>query len=109
YSLGVVLYHLFGGVLPFRANDPLEWVHAHVARTPVPLAQARPDVPAMISDVVMKLLCKAPDERYQSARGLEVDLERCLLELEARGKIEPFVPGAEDVADRFQVPKKLYG
>jgi PAS domain S-box-containing protein len=109
YSLGVVLYHLFSGVLPFHASDPLEWVHAHVARTAAPLAQARPDVPAMISDIVMKLLCKAPDERYQSARGLEVDLERCLLDLEARGKIDPFEPGAEDVADRFQVPKKLYG
>jgi len=109
YSLGVVLYQLFSGVLPFQASDPLEWVHAHVARTPLSLAQARPDVPAMISSIVMRLLSKAPDERYQSARGLEIDLERFLMELEANGKINPFVTGAQDFGDRFQIPKKLYG
>ena len=109
YSLGVILYRMFSGRLPFQANDPLEWVHCHLARTPAPLTEGMPELPGAVSDIVMKLLAKPPEERYQSAHGLAVDLERCLGQWETSGKIEPFPLGAEDIADRFHVPQKLVG
>jgi PAS domain S-box-containing protein len=103
YSLGVILYRLFAGVLPFQAADPLEWVHAHLARTPAPLAD-----PAL-SAIVLRLLAKPPEDRYQSARGLALDLSRCVAEWDAHGRIAPFAPGQNDVPARFQSPQKLYG
>src|SRR2546428_2031315 len=78
YSAGVVLYQMLTGVLPFDAHDPLEWVHSHVARTPVSPRERRPEIPAVLSQVVMKLLSKASDDRYQTAAGLQADLERGL-------------------------------
>jgi PAS domain S-box-containing protein len=110
YSLGVILHRMFsGGVLPFQAGDPLEWVHCHLARTPVLLTEVVPGLPRAIADIVMKLLAKPPEDRYQSARGLALDLTRCLAQWETTGRIESFPPGEHDVADRIQVPRKLYG
>jgi len=109
YSLGVVLYRMLSGMLPFQASDPLEWVHAHLARTPRPLVELAPGLPRMVSDVVDRLLAKAPDERYRSAHGAAVDLEQCLQALTDGGRIEPFTLGAQDVADRFHIPHNLYG
>jgi PAS domain S-box-containing protein len=103
YSAGVILYRLFGGRLPFRAGDDLEWVHAHLARTPPPL-----DDP-VLSAIVLRLLEKAPENRYQSARGLALDLRRCSEAWNVSGRIAPFSPGGDDVAPRFQSPRKLYG
>jgi predicted ATPase/signal transduction histidine kinase len=109
YSLGVTFYQLLTGRLPFHATDPLEWVHCHVARSPVPPAEVVPALPEVLSLLVMKLLAKEAGERYQSARGLRQDLEKCLERWTAHGRIEPFALGERDVADRFQIPRRLYG
>ncbi len=109
YLLGIVLYRMLTGRLPFIANDPLEWAHCHVARMPRPLYDISPEVPPPVSDIVMKLLAKLPEDRYQSAHGLRVDLEQCLAQWQAMGRIQPFPLGAEDVSDRFQIPRQLYG
>jgi PAS domain S-box-containing protein len=109
YSLGVTLYEMLSGRLPFHANDSLGWVHSHIGRPPQPLEEVAPEVPKVLSDIIMRLLSKVAEERYQSARGLERDLKRCLAELEAGGQIEPFPLGIWDVWDKLQIPAKLYG
>ena len=109
YSLGVTLYQMLTGALPFIASDPVELVHCHIARQPSPPEERRKDVPAALSAIVLKLLAKAPEERYQTAGGLEADLRRCLEDLERLGRIEPFVTGARDVSDRLTIPEKVYG
>ena len=109
YSLGVLLYRMLAGQLPFQGKDPLEWAHCHVARLPPPLRDLAPAVPQPVADIVMRLLAKLPEERYQSARGLQADLDRCLAQWQACGRIEPFLLGTEDVPDRIQIPQKLYG
>jgi predicted ATPase/signal transduction histidine kinase/tRNA A-37 threonylcarbamoyl transferase component Bud32 len=108
YSLGVMLYQLLTGQLPFRGNDALEWVHAHIAQAPVPPHQRVPSIPPPLSAVVLKLLGKAAEERYQSAEGLRADLERCRERLQ-RGLLESFPLGLQDVPARFQLPQRLYG
>src|SRR5258705_4491185 len=80
YSLGVTLYEMLTGGLPFMASDPMEWVHCHIARQPVPPGERLTDVPAPISAIILKLLAKTPEERYQTAAGVEADLHRCLAE-----------------------------
>ena len=109
YALGVTLYQMLTGSLPFTATDPMEWVHCHIARQPVPPAERRKEVPAAISAIVMKLLAKTAEERYQTAAGLERDLRRCLAEWEAQGRIDAFPLGAHDTPDRLLIPEKLYG
>ena len=109
YSLGVTFYEVLAGAAPFHADDLLGWVHCHIARTARPLAQANPSVPEPLSDIVMKLLAKLPEDRYQSARGLEVDLRRCLVELEEHGRIASFSLGERDVWGTLRIPVKLYG
>ena len=109
YSLGILLYRLLTGQLPFQADDALEWVHCHLARMPVPPHQLVPDIPQVVSDLVLKLLAKVPEERYQSASGLLTDLEHCLEQWQATGEIAPFALGSRDMSDRFQLPSKLYG
>ena len=109
YSLGIMLYRMLTGRLPFIADDPLEWTHCHIARMPPPLVEVSSDVPQPVSDIVMKLLAKLPEDRYQSAHGLQVDLDRCLAQWQTEGRIQPFPLGAEDVSDRFQIPHRLYG
>src|SRR5262249_31800594 len=108
-SLGVTLYEVWAGRLPFEAQDALGWLHCHLARTPLPLTEVRPGTPLMVSHLVAKLLAKAPEERYQSARGLKHDLACCLERLSPDGKIAPFPLGTRDALERFQVPQKLYG
>jgi serine/threonine protein kinase len=109
YSLGVTFYEMCVGGLPFSASDPMEWVHCHIARLPVAPSLRRREIPEPLSAIILKLLAKAPEERYQTAGGLEADLRRCRAALEARGQIEPFSLGARDVPDRLLVPEKLYG
>ena len=109
YSLGVTFYQLLVGRLPFDARDPLEWVHCHIARTPIPPAEAAPGVPLPLSHLVMKLLAKVAEDRYQSARGLQHDLELCLAAWRSTGRIEFFPLATQDVSDRFQVTQTLYG
>src|SRR5246500_2256544 len=109
YSLGVTFYQMLTGVLPFMASDPMEWVHCHVARQPVAPDQYLKEIPAPLSAIVMKLLAKTPEERYQTAAGVARDLEGCLKEWEAHRRIERFQLGAHDVSDRLLIPEKLYG
>jgi predicted ATPase len=109
YCVGVTLYQALTGGLPFTASDPIEWVHCHIARQPVPPAELRSEVPTALSAIVMKLLAKTPEERYQSAAGLESDLRKCLGDWESFGRIDPFPLGADDASDRLLIPEKLYG
>jgi serine/threonine protein kinase len=106
--LGVTLYEMLTGALPFVAADPLEWVHCHIARQPITPIDCS-SVPETLSAIIMKLLAKNAEERYQTAVGLEADLRRCLAEWEVHGRIEPFTLGTDDSSDRLLIPEKLYG
>ncbi|HSN98598.1 MAG TPA: AAA family ATPase, partial [Candidatus Nanopelagicales bacterium] len=109
YALGITFYEMLSGKRPFEADDAPGWAHCHIARSPAPLAEVAPGVPAIITEIVMRLLAKAPEDRYQTAVGLEADLRLCLTEVEANGKIEPFPLGTSDIPDKLQLPSKLYG
>ncbi|WP_008309069.1 AAA family ATPase [Leptolyngbya sp. PCC 6406] len=119
YSLGATFFQMLTGQLPFQFEDPLELIHAHIARTPPNLQSLRPEIPAPLAAIVHKLLAKTAEERYQSARGLVADLQRCRqkgapsLDREAVGgealEGESFILGTQDVSDRFQIPQRLYG
>ncbi|WP_414624664.1 AAA family ATPase [Calothrix sp. CCY 0018] len=106
YSLGVTFYELLTGQLPFISDDPMELVHCHIAKTPPSINSAYSQV---ISDIVMKLMAKNAEDRYQSALGLKSDLEICLKQLQDTGKIEYFEIAKRDICDRFIIPDKLYG
>jgi PAS domain S-box-containing protein len=108
YSLGVTLYQILTGSLPFTASDPMEWVHCHTARMP-PRPNERLNVPACISAIIMKLLAKTPEERYQTASGLESDLRHCLEAWETQRRVDEFTLGKKDTPDRLWTPQKLYG
>ncbi len=109
YSLGVTLYEMLTGALPFTASDPMEWVHSHVARQPPPPAERRKDVPFAISAIIMKLLAKTAEERYQTAAGVEHDLQRCLAAWDNDRWIGEFPLGQNDTPDRLLIPERLYG
>ncbi|WNC94904.1 AAA family ATPase [Paraburkholderia sp. FT54] len=109
YALGVTLYQMLTGTLPFTAADPMEWVHCHIARRPVPPARRLASVPEAISAIVMKLLAKTAEDRYQTATGVEHDLRHCLAEWERHGHIDSFPLGQKDTPDRLLPPEKLYG
>ena len=109
YSLGITFYQMLTGALPFTAPDPMEWVHCHIARTPVPPHERVGDHPGAFSAIVMKLLAKTAEERYQTAAGVEHDLRRCRTEWEMRGRIDEFPLAEHDVPARLLIPEKLYG
>src|SRR5271169_3312642 len=109
YALGVTLYQMITGSLPFTAADPMEWVHCHIARKPVPPSERLETVPAAISALIVKLLAKSAEERYQTAAGLERDLRHCLAAWEAQHRIDAFPLGQQDTSDRLFIPEKLYG
>ena len=109
YALGVTFYELLTGALPFTAADPIELIHCHIAREPVPPGELASAVPAPLSMIVMKLLAKTAEERYQTAAGVEADLRKCLTAWESIGRIDPFPLGLQDASDRLMIPEKLYG
>jgi PAS domain S-box-containing protein len=108
YSLGVTLYQMLTGALPFFTADPLEWVHCHIARQPISPGD-RAAVPGPLSAITMKLLAKNAEERYQTAAGLEADLRHCLKEWESHERIDSFPVAADDASDRLVIPERLYG
>jgi PAS domain S-box-containing protein len=109
YSLGVTFYEMLTGALPFKASDPMEWVHCHIARQPVPPGEYAKEIPPPLSAIVMKLLSKTAEERYQTAAGVEAALRKCLAAWESSGRIDAFPLGTQDVSDRLMIPERLYG
>jgi predicted ATPase/signal transduction histidine kinase/CheY-like chemotaxis protein/tRNA A-37 threonylcarbamoyl transferase component Bud32 len=109
YSLGVTFYEMLTGQLPFQAADALEIVHCHIAKTPVPPHLINSQIPEAVSDIVMKLMAKTAEDRYQSALGLKADLEICLKMLQRFGNISRFRVGELDLFSQFLIPQKLYG
>ncbi|MDZ8187235.1 MAG: AAA family ATPase [Nostoc sp. ChiSLP02] len=109
YSLGVTFYELLTGELPFASNDPMELVHSHLAKLPEKLSNPKTELPSVLGEIVMKLMAKNAEDRYQSALGLKFDLENCLQQLEATGEIKSFEIAQRDVCDRFLIPDKIYG
>src|SRR5580658_5563257 len=109
YSLGVTFYQMITGALPFTASDPMEWVHCHIARQPPPPSKRLDSVPAVVSALILKLLAKTDEERYQTAAGLERDLRRCLAAWETQQRIDAFPLGRQDTSDRLLISEKLYG
>lgn len=108
YSLGATLYAMLVGSPPFHSDDPMEIIYCHIARIPQAPHKLK-KIPVAVSDIVMKLLAKSPEDRYQSAIGLKADLEYCIRMLETDGRIRKFPLGREDLTDQFQIPEQLFG
>src|SRR5262245_11623353 len=109
YSLGVTFYRMLTGVLPFTAAEPLEWIHCHIARQAVAPEKRVATIPAQLTAIVMRLLAKTPEERYQTAAGVEGDLRHCLEQLQRNGRIDTFALGGQDAPGRFLMPDRLHG
>lgn len=109
YSLGITFYQLLTGQLPFWSTDPMELVHCHIAKNVTPASELNPAIPKMVNEIILKLLAKTAEVRYQSAYGIRHDLERCWQQWQSQRKIIPFKLGKRDICDRFVIPEKLYG
>jgi serine/threonine protein kinase len=109
YALGVTFYEMLTGQLPCQTTDSLELIHCHIAKTPIPPHELNPAIPLAVSDIVMKLLAKTAEDRYQSALGLKADLEVCLRMLQTSGEVASFQVGELDLFSQFSIPQKLYG
>lgn len=109
YSLGVTFYQLLTGQLPFPTTDVLELVHCHIAKQPTPPHELNGTIPEAVSNIILKLMAKNAEDRYQSAWGIKADLERCAEQLSASGQVSYIQLGLQDISDQFQIPQKLYG
>ncbi len=109
YAFGVTLYEMLTGTLPFTASDPMALVHCHIAKQPTPPCERLKGVPGAVSAIIMKLLAKTAEERYQTASGAASDLRRCLAEWETQHRVDEFPLGEQDTPDRLLLPEKLYG
>src|ERR1700741_4067994 len=109
YALGITFYQMLTGALPFTAAAPMEWIHCHLARRPTAPDERLREIPGAVSAIVMKLLAKRAEDRYQTASRLESDLRRCQTEWEAQRRIDDFTLGQHDTPDRLLIPEKLYG
>lgn len=109
YSLGATFYEILTGTVPFRSSDPLELFHYHIAVKPTPPVSLNADIPVMISDIILKLLSKIPEDRYQNAFGIRADLMECQKQYQEKGGIKLFVPAQKDVSHKFNMPQLLYG
>ncbi|HEY9865379.1 MAG TPA: serine/threonine-protein kinase PknK, partial [Candidatus Obscuribacterales bacterium] len=109
YSLGITFFELLTGQLPFQADEPMEMVHAHIAKQPLRVCELNPDLPIMLGEIIHKLMAKNAEDRYQSALGLKHDLMRCQEEYYISGQQAWFNLGERDISDRFLIPEKLYG
>jgi len=109
YSLGITFYEIFTEKLPFHGNDELELIYSHIAKIPVPPIDVNSDIPVILSKIIMKLIAKTAEDRYQSAFGLMKDLELCKQSLQQKSKMIGFIPGQKDISDKFEIPQKLYG
>ncbi|MBU7586941.1 MAG: AAA family ATPase [Nostoc sp. TH1S01] len=109
YSLGVTFYEMLTKQLPFHGSDPLEVIHCHIAKQPTPIQQLNSEVPDVVAAIIIKLIAKNAEDRYQTAAGLLADLELCLEQLQTQGKIENFIPGERDRTAHLLIPQKLYG
>ena len=109
YSLGISLYELFTGQLPFSANSSREWVHCHIAKSPASPHDINPSIPVVLSEIIMKLIEKSAESRYQSSFGIISDLEYCLNNPYSLFASEKWVIGKSDVQSKFKFPQKLYG
>jgi diguanylate cyclase (GGDEF)-like protein len=108
YAFGVSLYEMITGRLPFVTKDPLRLIHCHLAKSPLTPHDLNLDIPKSVSNIVMKLIAKNPEDRYQNINGIKADLENCLSQLQKTGKIPDFTVGQQDIPRQFQLPKKLY-
>ncbi|MBD1828612.1 AAA family ATPase [Microcoleus vaginatus GB1-A2] len=109
YSLGVTFYELLTGQLPFQSQEPMELVHSHIARQPIHPIALNPAIPQVLNDMVLKLMAKTAESRYQTVVGIKHDLEKCLKEYSNHGTIPLFELGSRDISERFVIPEKLYG
>jgi serine/threonine protein kinase len=109
YSMGIILYEMLTGILPFEAADALEWIHCHIARQPPRPEEQTKEIPKAVGDIVLKLLAKNAEDRYQSAAGVLSDLKLCQAEWDSRRQIDLFALGENDGLDRLLIPEKLYG
>ncbi|MCT7953035.1 AAA family ATPase [Ancylothrix sp. C2] len=108
YSLGVSLYEWLTKQLPFDSEDALELIHSHIAKQPLPLQEINPEIPLPLSEIVLKLMAKSPENRYQTTWGIKADLETCLAQLK-KGEIKIFPLAKQDISRQLQIPQKLYG
>ena len=109
YSMGVTFYQMFTGRLPYTSHDPLELIHYHLAMEPIAPHLVDSQIPLMLSSIILKMLAKTTEDRYQSAWGVKADLEKCLNQLETKGIIDDFRLAEQDIIDKFLIPEKLYG